>query len=155
MNNDNQPHGPGDGGEPGGPNPWMKSMMVWGGIFLALLLVVSMFSNAGQQPTTEIAYSDFREKVAEGSVKEVQISEDKITGKLDNDSLFSTTPVPNDTSLPKLLEDNEVEFTGAPAEEGNMLLFILIQTLPFLLILGIAFFALRQKHAAHSVALCG
>ena len=27
-----------------GGNPWVKSLLVWGGIFLALLLVVSMFS---------------------------------------------------------------------------------------------------------------
>ena len=26
-----------------GGNPWLKSLLVWGGIFLALLLVVSMF----------------------------------------------------------------------------------------------------------------
>lgn len=30
--NDDQPNG----------NPWVKSLLVWGGIFLALLIVVSM-----------------------------------------------------------------------------------------------------------------
>ena len=35
---DQQPHE--DPGEEG-PNPWIKSLMVWGGIFLALLLLVS------------------------------------------------------------------------------------------------------------------
>ena len=25
---------------PEGPNPWVKQLMIWGGIFLALLLVV-------------------------------------------------------------------------------------------------------------------
>jgi len=32
--NDDQPQG----------NPWIKSLLIWGGIFLALLLVVSMFN---------------------------------------------------------------------------------------------------------------
>ena len=33
-----------DNREPdGNGNPWIKSLLVWGGIFLALLLVVSMF----------------------------------------------------------------------------------------------------------------
>jgi len=126
-----------------GGNPWVKSLMVWGGIFLALLLVVSMFGGSGDQAGTLINYSDFRARVAEGAVREVTVGPDRITGTLKNDSSFSTTPVPDD-SLTALLEEHDVQYTGTQPEEGNVLLYILIQTLPFLLILGIAFFALRQ-----------
>ena len=126
------------------PNPWMKSLLIWGGIFMALLLVVNMFGSSTEQPGTQIAYSDFREKVAEGSVEEVIIAPDRISGTFKNDTAFTTTPVNGDTGLTKLLQDNNVSFTGAQPEQTNMLLYILIQTLPFLLILGIAFFALRQ-----------
>ena len=133
-----------DNNEPQGPNPWMKSLMVWGGIFLALLLVVSMFGQAGQPAGTQIPYSDFRAKVAEGAVSEVQISPDKITGTLKNSEAFSTVPVANDTELPQLLEENGVKFSGTPREEMSLLTAILIQSLPFILILGIAFFVLRQ-----------
>ena len=127
-----------------GGNPWIKSLMVWGGIFLALLLVVSMFSGPGEQAGAQINYSDFRERVAEGSVREVTVGPDRITGTMENDSAFTTTPVPGDTTLTELLEENGVQYTGTPPEQTNMLVYILIQTLPFLLILGIAFFALRQ-----------
>jgi len=127
-----------------GGNPWVKSLMIWGGIFLALLLVVSMFSSPQEAAGTQLRYSDFRERVAEGSVAEVQIAPDRITGKLDNGSTFSTIPVPNDTELTGLLEDNGVEYAGTAPEEPNLLLYILLQSLPFLLILGVAFFALRQ-----------
>ncbi|AKQ41371.1 ATP-dependent metalloprotease [Aurantiacibacter atlanticus] len=126
------------------PNPWMKSLLVWGGIFLALLLAVSMFGGAREAPGTPILYSDFKDKVAEGSVREVTIAPNLITGVLGNDERFSTTPVPGDARLTEQLEAADVQFTGTPADEGNVLLYILIQTLPFLLILGIAFFALRQ-----------
>ena len=40
--------------EPQGPNPWVKSMLVWGGIFLALLMVVTMFNSGAQPAGTEI-----------------------------------------------------------------------------------------------------
>ncbi len=133
-----------DENEPQAPNPWIKSLMVWGGIFMALLLVVTMFGNQGAAPGQELPYSQFRNKVAEGSVKSVSIAPDKITGTLENGEAFTTIPVADDASLTKLLEDNKVEFAGAAAEERGMLLFILLQSLPFLLILGIAFFALRQ-----------
>ena len=36
MSEQNSPPEP----EGNGPNPWVKSLMIWGGIFLALLLVV-------------------------------------------------------------------------------------------------------------------
>ena len=62
----------------GNPNPWVKSLMVWGGIFLALLLVVSMFSSGRQPAGTQIPYSTFRAKVAEGTVAKVEISQDRI-----------------------------------------------------------------------------
>ncbi|TIX51010.1 ATP-dependent zinc metalloprotease FtsH [Alteraurantiacibacter aquimixticola] len=126
------------------PNPWVKSLLVWGGIFMALLLMVSMFGNTGDTPGTQINYSEFREKVAEGSVEQVTIAPDRIVGVLENGNAFSTIPVENDVTLTQLLEDNSVDYSGAQPEQTNMLVYILVQTLPFLLILGIAFFALRQ-----------
>ncbi|MHA7820188.1 MAG: ATP-dependent zinc metalloprotease FtsH [Erythrobacter sp.] len=129
---------------PEGQNPWVKQLMIWGGIFMALLLVVSMFSGAGQAPGTAINYSDFRDQVAAGAVQDVQLGEDVITGTLKNGETFTTVPVPNDTELTGMLQENEVKFTGRQRDEPNVLLYILIQSLPFILILGIAFFALRQ-----------
>jgi cell division protease FtsH len=131
--NDDQPNG----------NPWVKSLLVWGGIFLALLMVVSMFSSRSDAGPM-IPYSDFRAKVAEGSVQAVEIGEDRIDGKLKNGDSFSTVPVPGDTTLTQLLQANDVKYAGKAPEEGNLLVYILAQTLPFLLIVGIAFFALRQ-----------
>ena len=139
MSQQNDPQPQGDG-----PNPWVKQLMIWGGIFLALLLVVTMFSNAGQTTGAAIRYSDFRAAVAEGEVQDVQMSSDLITGTLKNGDSFSTVPVPNDVGITKLMEDNDVRFTGKQRESQSMLLFILMNSLPFILILGIAFFALRQ-----------
>ncbi|NVD44814.1 ATP-dependent zinc metalloprotease FtsH [Qipengyuania atrilutea] len=128
----------------GGPNPWIKSLMIWGGIFLALLVVVSVFGNNSAPPGETIGYSDFRSRVAEGSVESVQIAPDRIYGKLKNDETFTTVPVANDTDLTQLLDENDVAYSGQAPEEMNVLWVILIQSLPFILILGIAFFALRQ-----------
>ena len=132
--NDDQPSG----------NPWLKSLMIWGGIFLALFFVVSLFGAKADPVGTQIPYSDFRARVAEGAVSEAQVGEKLIQGKLKNGQTFSTVPIPNDDSLPKLLADNGVKYAGKEAEEGSLLIYILAQTLPFLLILGIAWFALKQ-----------
>jgi len=106
--------------------------------------VVSIFQGGSPPPDAQIRYSDFRDQVAEGKVADVQLGEDLITGTLKNDQTFSTIPVPGDAQLTALLEENDVNFTGKEREQQNLLLIILIQSLPFILILGIAFFALRQ-----------
>lgn len=131
--NDDQPSG----------NPWVKSLLVWGGIFLALLMVVSMFGSRSTAGPS-IPYSEFRSKVAASQVDSVEIAADRIDGKFKGGESFTTVPVPNDTTLTQALQENGVKFSGKEAEQGSLLIYILAQTLPFLLIVGIAFFALRQ-----------
>jgi cell division protease FtsH len=140
MNDQNQ------GGDPenGGMSPWVKSLMIWGGIFLALLVVVSAFGGGAKAPGEPIRYSEFRQKVADGAVRDVQIAPERITGTLTDGKQFSTVPVTGDTTLTALLDKSGVSYSGAEKEGNSVFTYILIQTLPFLLILGIAFFALRQ-----------
>src|SRR6187431_368885 len=134
-----------DNREPdGNGNPWLKSLLVWGGIFMALLLVVTMFGGPREAAGSQLDYSVFRSKVVEGSVEEVQIAPNLITGKLKNGTTFTTVPIANDTGLTALLDKNDVRYAGTAPEQTNMLVYILLQSLPFLLILGVAFFALRQ-----------
>ena len=130
--------------EGNGPNPWIKSLLVWGGIFLGLLMVVSIFGGSSQNTGAPLLYSDFKQKVAEGTIKSVEISDDRIVGVTKSNETFNTVPVKNDSTLPKLLEENGVKYSGKEPDGGNILLYALIQMLPFVLILGIAFFALRQ-----------
>ena len=125
------------------PNPW-KTLLVWGGIFLSLMLVVSLFSTRSEPAGAAIGYSDFRSRVAEGTVGDVQIGETRITGHFKNGDAFSTVPIPNDPTLPQLLQESGAKYAGKAQDEPNLLLYILIQALPFMLILGVAFFALRQ-----------
>src|SRR6478609_2081036 len=109
-----------DNGEPdGNGNPWLKSLLVWGGIFLALLLVVTMFGGPREAVGHQLDYSVFRSKVGEGSVAEVQIAPNMISGKLKNGTTFTTVPVENDTDLTTLLDKNGVRYAGTAPEEPN------------------------------------
>ncbi|MBB3981695.1 cell division protease FtsH [Sphingobium fontiphilum] len=134
MNDDKEPQA----------NPWIKSAMIWAGVIVALLLFVQLIDNRGAAAGgTGIAYSEFRAKVAEGQVKEVAVATDRITGILANGQKFTTVPV-NDPGLATLLDDNNVKYSGQPEEQPSFWQILLYQSLPFLLILGIAFFVLRQ-----------
>ena len=144
MNHEQDPQDNRDPDQEPGGNPWMKSLLVWGGIFLGLLLVVSMFGDQGANQGTTIGYSDFRQRVEAGTVEKVEIGQDQIVGQLENGETFTTVPVGSDTSLTRLLDENGVEYSGVEPQQQSVLLYALIQLLPFVLILGIAFFALRQ-----------
>src|SRR3954467_1474033 len=125
-------------------NPWMKSLFIWAGILLALILVVQIFDGgargAGQGA---IAYSEFLSKVDEGSVSDVAIGKEVITGKLSTGEAFKTNAI-SDPQLTERLRAKGVKFSGQPEAQTSIWVYLLMQSLPFLLILGIAFFVMRQ-----------
>ncbi|MBJ7388779.1 MAG: ATP-dependent zinc metalloprotease FtsH [Sphingomonadaceae bacterium] len=124
-------------------NPMLRNLAIWSAIIVALLLVASMFSGAST-PANGITYSSFRDKVESGEVKSVAIAPERISGKLQNDETFATVPLPNDSSLVPLLREKGVVIEVKTPEQPSLLLLLVYQALPFLLILGIAFFVLRQ-----------
>ena len=144
MNDDKQPQGPN----------WMKSLAIWGGIFLAMLMVASLFSGGATQAANTIPYSEFRSKVADGSVRSVEISETRISGELSNGESFSTVPI-RDAELTKLLSDNNVQYSGRLAEQQNFWAILLIQLLPFILILAVGFFVFRQVQKSNGGGAMG
>src|SRR3546814_11703664 len=84
MNDDKEPQG----------NPWIKSAMIWAGVIVALLLFVSIFDSKSVAPAgSSIAYSEFRQTVQEGSVKEISIAPDRISGKLNKNENYNQIPV--------------------------------------------------------------
>ncbi|MFM5916670.1 MAG: ATP-dependent zinc metalloprotease FtsH [Novosphingobium sp.] len=129
--------------QPGG-SPWVKNLMIWGSIALVLALLITVFNPRSDAAATQISYSDFRTKVAAGEVASVQVGETKILGKYRDEKPFVTTPIPNDTTLPTLLQASNVKYDGKAPEESSLLVVLLIQVLPVLLFLGLAVFVLRQ-----------
>jgi len=134
MNDDKQPTG----------NPWMKSLAIWAGIFLALAAFVMVLDRGGRTAQPDgLAYSTFLQKVDEGSVKSVKISGDVISGTLSNGETFRTYAV-NDPQLTDRLTKADVVFQGQPAEGASIWLILLYQALPFVLMIGLAVFVMRQ-----------
>ncbi len=134
MNDDQEPRG----------NPLIRNLMIWAGIMMALLLLVSIFNSNGADSAKGMNYSTFRDKVEAGEVKSVSISPDRITGELSAGGTFSTVPVQSDRDLYQLLDEKGVEVQGQAQEQPSIWLILLYQALPFLLIIGIAIFVMRQ-----------
>ena len=135
MNQDKEPQG----------NPWMRSIAVWAAIMIGLFLFVSMFAgNTRKDAGTSVDYSVFLSHVDEGTVREVSLSEGAISGKYTNGEAFKTYTPPSDPTLIQRLTDNNVTFRAVPEEQASVWAILLYQSLPFLLMIGIAFFVFRQ-----------
>ncbi len=136
MNDDKQPNG----------NPWMKSLLIWVGILAALAVFVSVFdgrARTGPSGSGSMAYSTFIAKVDEGSVKDVKIAGDIISGSLSNGEAFRTYK-PNDPQLIDRLTKANVTFSAEPEEGASIWMLLLYQALPFVLMIGLAVFVMRQ-----------
>mgnify|MGYP005984316249 CR=1 FL=1 len=133
------------GPENGGNNPWMKSLLIWVGILAALALFVTLFDTRTAQPAgNAIPYSTFLDKVQSGDVKDVNIAVGSgvITGTT-SEGKFRTNN-PGDPKLVETLREKGVVINARPEDSPSIWQYILVQSLPFLLFLGIAFFVLRQ-----------
>ena len=139
MNDNDKPSGPGG-------NPWMKSLLIWVAILLGLALFVTMVDGRSSQPASgTIAYTTFLDKVDESAVRDVNISRDMISGTLKSGEKFRSNPLPmGDPTLVQKLRDKSVTITAKPEDGPSIWQYLLVQSLPFLLFLGIAFFVLRQ-----------
>lgn len=92
----------------------------------------------------QFTYSQFLDLLEARAVKDVTIEGNKITGSLkDSHEPFLTT-APKDDSLVETLRKNGVGITVKESEDQPWYLFLLIQVLPILLLIGIWIFFMRQ-----------
>jgi cell division protease FtsH len=130
-------------------NPWTKSLLIWIGVLFALVLFVQMIDGGSRSATGQaIAYSDFVRQVDEGNVRSVTIStgtsgNSAIAGKLDSGEVFNTV-APGDANVSDKLIQKGVAVQVKGEEGSSIWLYMLYNSLPFLLILGISFFVMRQ-----------
>ncbi|VAW69722.1 Cell division protein FtsH [hydrothermal vent metagenome] len=125
-------------------NDLVKNLILWGVIALILL---SVFSNFSQRSTAgiDLSYSDFISQVKSGNVSEVDIAGRKITGKTRDLKPFSTySPETDNRSMIGDLLENDVRISAKEPEQPSLLMNIFISWFPFLLLIGIWIFFMRQ-----------
>jgi cell division protease FtsH len=130
-------------------NPWTKSLLIWAGVLFALVLFVQMIDGGSRAPAGQaIAYSEFVRQVNEGNVRTVTIAtgssgNSAIAGKLSSGEDFHTV-APGDANVSDKLIAKGVAVQVKAEEQSSIWLYMLYNSLPFLLILGISFFVMRQ-----------
>ena len=129
-------------------NPWAKSLLIWVGVLFGLVLFVQMIDGPRATAATAIPYSDFMRQVDEGQVKTVIMStspsgNSTISGKMADGSDFKTT-APADAQVSDRLIKKGIAVQVKQEEQSSFWMILLYQSLPFILILAISFFVMRQ-----------
>ncbi len=124
-------------------NDLNKNIVMWVVIALVLVAVFSKF-NVPTVESTGVSYSDFVKRVENKSVKEVVISGQVVTGVSSSGEKFQTYAPYND---PKMIDElllNDVKINVKEPEGRSVLVDILVNTIPFLLIIGLWIYIMRQ-----------
>ncbi|HYT28888.1 MAG TPA: ATP-dependent zinc metalloprotease FtsH [Ktedonobacteraceae bacterium] len=160
-NNGNNGNG-NNGGPPRNPvTTIMVRLLIFLGIVLLGWYLIQFFtgSNNNSNPNAiEIPYSTFYTQVTEGHVKDVTFTGQDangdfkqsttitdVNGASKTGTTFHFTQLPNgDPNLTKLLNDNHVSYQAKAASDNGLWFSILINFLPWILVIGIFFFIARR-----------
>ena len=155
----------GNGNNGGPPRNPVTTIMVRLLIFLGIVLLgwylIQFFTsgnNSSNPNAIEIPYSTFYSEVTAGNVKDVtftgqdangdftrSITITDVNGTSKNGTTFHFTQLPNgDPNLTKLLNDNHVSYQAKAASDNSLWFSILINFLPWILVIGIFFFIARR-----------
>ncbi len=123
-------------------NDLAKNILLW--VIVAIILM-SVFNNLSTTShENRISYSDFMQNVQQNQVREVTISGRNITGVLQSGSRFLTySPETDNTAMIGDLMKHGVKIDAKPMET-SIWTQIFISWFPFLLIIGLWIFFMRQ-----------
>ena len=125
-------------------NDLVKNILLWLVIGVVAMAVYDNFKGASTS-NSQLDYSEFLDMVEGGEVEQVTFVGRTIEGKSSSGKDFHTySPETSNTALIGTLHDRKVNITGQEPEGTSILVQVLINTVPFLLILGIWFYAMRQ-----------
>ena len=133
----------------------LKNIVLWLFIGLIIIGLFNLFNpNSNNTANTlDLTYSQFLENVNTGSVNDVTIRGNNVTGNFSDGRKFKTYAV-NDPALVEKLTKMGVNISAAPLDDGYpSLLGILISWFPMLLLIGVWIFFMRQMQGGKGGAM--
>ena len=128
-------------------NDMAKNLILWVIIAVVLMSVFNSFAPRTANPQA-LTYSDFLEENRSGQIKSAVIQEESngrrtITGEMKDGRVYGTS-APRDPDLVNDLLGKDVEVSSIPEPERSLLVEIFISWFPFLLLIGLWIFFMRQ-----------
>ena len=130
-------------------NPFYKNLALWLVISLMMIMLFQIFRQPDKGSLT-VSYSDFLGMVESGSVTEVTIQGDDISGKSSQGEF--KTYAPKDPELIKLLRSKGIRMSAKPQEDSSWFQ-VFLSWVPMLLLIGVWIFFMRQMQVGGGKAL--
>ena len=133
---------------PSGKRPFKFSISYLLTLFILGLLVFRLVGGFLPQ-TQELSYSEFKKYLTDEQIASVLVSASNISGKLRDDTAFTTVRV-DDLELTQMLEAHGVEIRGQVESSGGGILgFLMIWIFPMVLMVGLWYWFIgRNKSGA-------
>ncbi|MEG3639438.1 ATP-dependent zinc metalloprotease FtsH [Magnetococcus sp. PR-3] len=125
-------------------NGFFKNLSLWLVIGLLIVMLFNLFN--GPQGQTQTPFSDFTDRLNQGSVEAVTIEGHMVHVKTSDGGSF-TTRAPDNYDLTKELLDHGVKIDVQEPEGTPMLMQILISWFPMLLLIAVWIYFMRQMQS--------
>ena len=133
-------------------NSRAKNLLFWVVVALFMMLLFNLFSVPTHAPEEEVIFSDFMAHLEKGEVTKVEIKGNNIKAILRDGTLIRTYAVEY-PDLVKILRERHVQIDARPPDEHPWYITLLATWGPFILILGLWFFLMRQVQVGGNKAL--
>ena len=130
-------------------NPFYKNLALWLVISLMMVMLFQIFKQPDRS-SASVGYSDFLSMVESGSVSNVTIQGDNISG-MSAQGPFKTY-APKDPELIGLMRSKGVKISVKPQEDSSWFQ-VLLSWVPMLLLIGVWIFFMRQMQAGGGKAM--
>ncbi len=133
-------------------NSNVKTAIFWVVLICVAVLLWTVVKHGKNKPPANLTFSQFLYQVESGKVKKVTIAGNDVSGELEDDNQFRTTVPLNYPDLYKQLRDKNVGMEIKEAGTSNWV-SILMNVVPFVLLLAFWIFMMRQMQSGGNKAL--
>ena len=125
----------------------MRNLAIWALVLVLLLALFQLLQNSSQTAPAarEVSYSQLLNRVERGDISQVVIQGDQIRATGGGGEVLSATLPPQDVDTVRLLREAGIDIQVEEAtQENNILVSMLLNWFPFLLLIGVWIFFMRQ-----------
>jgi cell division protease FtsH len=135
-------------------NNMNRNIALWVVIGLFVIILFNLFQAPSEKSNREILqYSDFWKMAVEKNITDAELKGNTAIGTKKDGTKYKTYVPEHDGSLAQRLTDQGVRVIIPPSEEASPILSALLSYFPFLLLIGIWLFFLRQMQSGSNRAM--
>lgn len=135
-------------------NNFSRNIALWVILGLFVIILFNVFQSPSERSNRELVqYSDFWKMATDKNLADAEIKGNMVIGTKKDGVKYKTYVPENDGTLAQRLTDQGVKVIIPPSDETNPLFAALLSYFPFILLIGIWLFFLRQMQSGNNRAM--